>query len=92
MIKKDKDKNKDKTNKKNKEIEISKIVVDRNLCIGCGTCVALAPEVFELDNENKSVVKNPKGADGETILFAAQSCPVNAIILYDKNNKKIWPK
>jgi len=56
-----------------------KIKIDRNKCIGCGTCVALAPEVFELDKENKSRVKNPKGANEETIKLAADSCPAEAI-------------
>lgn len=75
-----------------KKVKIKKIEIDRNLCIGCGNCVAIAADVFELDKEGKSVVKNLKGADDDTILLAAQSCPVNAIILYDDKGKKIWPK
>jgi len=78
--------------KESKKVKISKIVIDRNLCIGCGNCTAIAPEVFELDKDGKSVVKNQKGADNEIILNAAQSCPVGAIILYDEKGKKIWPK
>ncbi len=31
-----------------------KVRVDRNLCIGVGNCVALAPTVFKLDEENKA--------------------------------------
>ena len=59
--------------------KIKKIEVDKNKCIGCGTCAALAPEVFELDKNNKSVVKDINGADVETIKLAADSCPVEAI-------------
>lgn len=71
---------------------ISKIVVDRNLCIGAASCVVVADKVFELDKENKAVVKNSKGADDETIILAAKSCPTMAIFLYDENNKQIYPK
>ena len=50
-----------------KLLKIGKIVVDRNLCIGAASCIAVAPGVFELDSENKAVVYNDKGADDETI-------------------------
>ncbi|MBI2609953.1 ferredoxin [Candidatus Giovannonibacteria bacterium] len=73
------------------EPEISKIVVDRDLCIGAASCVAIAPGVFALDNENKAYVIDEKGADNETILLAAQSCPTRAILLYDKDGKQIYP-
>lgn len=71
--------------------KIGKIFIDRDLCIGAASCVAVAPEVFELDKENKAVVRNPKGADDETILLAAQSCPTKAIILYDEEGNQIYP-
>lgn len=71
--------------------KIAKIYVDRDLCIGAASCVAIAPEVFELDGENKAVVKNSRGADDETILLAAKSCPTKAIILYDEEGNQIYP-
>ena len=71
--------------------EIGSIEVDRKLCIGSASCVAIAPDVFELDSEGIAVVKNPNGADAKTIRDAAQSCPVNAIILKDKSGKQIYP-
>ena len=74
-----------------KKIKIGKIHVDRDLCIGAASCVAIAPEVFELDGENKAVVKTPKGADDETILLAAQSCPTKAIIVLDEEGNQIYP-
>ena len=51
--------------------KIAKIVVDRDLCIGAASCVAIAPGVFALDEENKAYVVSDKGADDETILLAA---------------------
>jgi ferredoxin len=68
-----------------------KIRVDRNLCIGAGTCSVIAPEVFELDSELKAVVKNPKGAPEDKIIDAAKSCPVMAIFLEDEEGNQIYP-
>jgi|SRR3989338_7156560 len=74
-----------------KPVKIGKIVVDRNLCIGAASCIAVAPGVFELDSENKAVVYNDKGADDETILLAAKSCPTQAILVFDEEGNQIFP-
>lgn len=74
-----------------KTLKIGKIIVDRNLCIGAASCIAVAPGVFELDSENKAVVYNDKGADAETILLAAQSCPTQAILIFDEEGNQIYP-
>lgn len=71
---------------------IAKIIVDRDLCIGAGSCAALAPDVFELDGENKAIVKTPKGTDDETIRLAAKSCPVFAILLENQKGKQLYPE
>lgn len=71
--------------------KIGKIVVDRNLCIGAASCIAVAPGVFELDGENKAVVYNDKGADNETILLAAKSCPTQAILVFDEEGNQLYP-
>jgi ferredoxin len=71
--------------------KIARIYIDRDLCIGAASCVAIAPGVFALDEENKATVINEKGADDETILLAAQSCPTKAIILFDDQGNQIYP-
>ncbi len=71
--------------------KIARIEIDRDLCIGAESCVVVAPEVFEMDGENKAVLKNAVGADDQTILMAAQSCPVAAILLYDEDGNQIYP-
>jgi ferredoxin len=73
-------------------MKISKIVVDRDLCIGAAPCVTIAPGVFRLDNENKACVIDAHAADDDTILLAAQSCPVQAISLFDENGNRIYPE
>ncbi len=55
--------------------------VDKDLCIGCGACVFLCPEVFKIGNDGKSEVipevdykENKAG-----IQKAVENCPVQAI-------------
>jgi ferredoxin len=72
-------------------MKITKIVVDRDLGIGAGPCVTVAPGVFQLDDENKAYVLDAKAADDDTIMLAAQACPVQAILLYDENGNQIYP-
>ena len=74
-----------------KALKISRVEVDRDACIGAAPCVVVAPGVFQLDEENKAYVVNQKGADAETILLAAQSCPVQAIIVFDEAGVQIYP-
>ncbi len=71
---------------------IRRIVVDRKLCIGANSCVAVAPGVFQLDDQNLAYIVDPESADDDTILMSAQSCPVLAILLYDEKGKKIFPE
>lgn len=76
----------------NNNTKISKVVILRDICIGAAPCTVIAPEAFELDREGKAVLKDGwQNAGGKTILEAAQSCPVNAIEVYDEAGKKIHP-
>ncbi len=68
-----------------------KIKVDRELCIGVGNCIAIAPTVFELDDENKAVVLAPGSVDEKTLMEAAESCPANAIIVEDDKGNQLYP-
>ncbi|MBX5469298.1 MAG: ferredoxin [Thermoleophilaceae bacterium] len=68
------------------------IEVDRELCFGFGDCVDSAPNVFELDDENKSVVVDPDAQDRDTIMLAAQDCPVDAIVITDpETGEQLYP-
>ena len=81
-----------------------RVRVDRDLCIGAASCIALLPEVFELDEEGKAVIKALNGektsewtdyknlsSDAQMILEAARSCPTSAIIIEDDDGKQIYP-
>ncbi len=57
---------------------MAKVTVDENACVGCGLCVNLCPDVFEL-NEN-GIVKVKSNEPGKCDLQdCASQCPVNAI-------------
>ncbi len=72
--------------------KVKKIEVDRELCIGAASCVGVAPEAFELDEENIAIVKSGwESLDDDTLIAAAQSCPTKAIFLYDENGEQIYP-
>ena len=68
-----------------------KVRVDRDLCIGVSNCVAVAPSVFELDDENKAIILDPTSVDDETLMTAASSCPERAIILEDDEGNQVYP-
>lgn len=68
-----------------------KIKILRDKCISAATCVAIAPDVFELDDEGKAILKDASGADEQTILDAAKSCPTQAIEIFDDNDKQLFP-
>ena len=40
--------------------KIGRIEIDRELCIGAESCVVVAPDVYEMDDENIAVVINPE--------------------------------
>ena len=69
-----------------------KIVVNRARCIAASNCMGMAPEVFMLDGQKKAIVVNAKGADDATVIEAAESCPTEAITLYDEaTGEQIYP-
>lgn len=70
---------------------ISKIAVDRDLCIAAVSCIAVAAETWELDDENKVVVKDANSVDDATLIASAESCPTKAIFLYDNDGNQIFP-
>lgn len=87
--------------------KIKYLMVDRELCIGAASCVAVYPEVFALDDENKAVILQKAGVttsektdvdmldvtavDDDLLLLAAQSCPTLAIFLYDQEGTQVYP-
>lgn len=70
-----------------------KVKVDRDLCIGAGTCVAIAPKTFLLDSEAKAVILKTAQEDTDSVILdAAKGCPVAAIIIEDDKGSRVFPK
>lgn len=57
-----------------------RIEIDRSLCSGMASCVKIAPETFDLDDEGIAIVSGPVG---ETAIEAAECCPFSAIAVFD---------
>ena len=74
--------------------KIFKVTLDNFSCIGCANCTVLAPQAFEYDESvAKSKVKeNAEKTDDDLLLSAAQTCPVFAITLFDKDENQIFPE
>lgn len=53
------------------------VEVDQDTCIGCGSCVAVAPDIFEIGDDGKAHVKKDETTDDAE--EAADMCPVDAI-------------
>ena len=57
-----------------------KFSVDHELCIGCGTCERICPQVFELQDDKSQVKLDPVPVEHQAIALDAEgSCPVGAI-------------
>lgn len=66
--------------------------IDRDLCIGAATCIALAPKAWALDDEAKAIILDTASEESdEALLDAAKSCPVLAIFITDQDGKQLYP-
>lgn len=77
---------------KSKQIGKYRVEVIRDKCIAAASCVFIAPQVFELDEENLVRILSQDGNDDETKLLAAQSCPTAAIrVINTETDEQVWP-
>ena len=54
--------------------------IDKDKCIGCGTCVSLYPDFFEMGTDGKARIANGiKDIDKNEIKEIVSSCPMTAI-------------
>lgn len=57
-----------------------KAIVDQDLCIGCGLCADICPDVFQMNDDNLAEVHGDVTPDNqEAAEEARDSCPVDAI-------------
>lgn len=58
--------------------------INKDLCIKCGACVAIASDYFEFDNDGFAKPINEEVEENDTIITSIESCPTNAISLTGK--------
>jgi molecular chaperone DnaJ len=72
------------------------IIVEPSLCMAFGSCETLAPKVFVIEKNKrinpKARIESEVGANIESILAAAQTCPTKAIKIIDRyTGEQIFP-
>ena len=55
------------------------VSVDKEKCIGCGSCSAVCGEVFEMVDGKAKVKAGKEGSNAECVKEAINICPVDAI-------------
>jgi ferredoxin len=67
-----------------REINGLTVEIDRSLCIGSGSCTGLAPEIFEIDEQNLVRFREETtDIDAERLKEACAVCPVDALRVRD---------
>jgi ferredoxin len=68
---------------------VTRVEVDRERCVGSGTCEMIAPDVFEVDDDGIVVVRRPapEGEDAEAAEEAVRACPTQALELTDQTQE-----
>ena len=65
---------------------MEKVHVDKDLCIACGSCVAICPDHFEFGDDNLAQAKNDEVTD--EVRDAASACPTEAIKIEDEKTSE----
>lgn len=59
-----------------------KVIVNKDLCIGCGACQAIEPSVFTIEDKDglAKAIDNEIGEEvKENVVDALEGCPTSAI-------------
>lgn len=58
-----------------------KVKIEKELCISCGNCVAICPEVFQFGDDVAEVIKDEIPDDlNDAVYEAIENCPTSAIL------------
>ena len=65
---------------------------DRLICVGFETCVEVAPDLFQMDEEGIAIfTSDTNEVDKETVLEACKECPVDALVVLDASGNQLHP-
>ncbi len=70
----------DKNSQLNQNINLKKLSVLPQKCIGCGKCTHIDPNHFEMSGQ-VSVVISSANLDSSNLILAINNCPAQAIVL-----------
>ena len=68
------------------------VKIDRLICVGFETCVEVAPDLFQMDEEGIAIfTSNTNEVDKETVLEACKECPADALVVLDASGNQLHP-
>ncbi len=67
---------------------MKKLILNTDLCIGCGACVGIDPEHFDFNDENLSHVISEDNLESTSLQDAIESCPVGIIAIEGDESEK----
>jgi ferredoxin len=68
-----------------------RVCIDRTLCVGFGDCVAASPEAFALGTDDVVVFLSPESVNPSQLIRACESCPVDALTVWDVDGNMLAP-
>ena len=63
-----------------------RVVVDRDRCMGTGTCMTYAGASLVYDADGKATVQEPITDDLDAVRAAVESCPTTALAIVDSES------
>ena len=68
------------------------VKIDRLICVGFETCVEVAPDLFQMDEEGIAIfTSDTNEVDKETVLEACKECPVDALVVLAASGNQLHP-
>jgi len=68
------------------------VKIDRLICVGFETCVDVAPDLFQMDEEGIAIfTSDTHEVDKATVLEACKECPVDALVVLDASGNQLHP-
>ena len=68
------------------------VKIDRLICVGFESCVEVAPDLFQMDEEGIAIfTSDTNEVDKEIVLEACKECPVDALVVLDASGNQLHP-
>ena len=64
-----------------RRIDLVRIAIDRERCMGSGNCAFWAPHTFDVGDDMKAMLLDPHGDRLDKLRNAVEACPTHALTL-----------